>query len=45
MALAAVAGVGAMLAIARPAMSTAASNTATTLFPLDGANQLETHTR
>ena len=34
-----------MLTLAPPAISPAASNTATTLFPLDGPNQLETHTR
>ena len=37
------AGVGLMLALAPPAVSPAASNTATTLFPLDGPNQIETH--
>lgn len=36
--------VGGMLALLPGAVSSAASNTATTLFPLDGPNQLETHT-
>ncbi len=37
------AGVGLMLAFVPPAVCPAASNTATTLIPLDGPNQLETH--
>jgi hypothetical protein len=36
--------VGAMLTLLPTPISWAASNTATTLFPLDGPNQLETHT-
>jgi hypothetical protein len=36
--------VGGMLAFPPSPTSSAASNTATTLFPLDGPNQLETHT-
>jgi hypothetical protein len=36
--------VGAMLTLLPTPISSAASNTATTLFPLDGPNQLETHT-
>jgi hypothetical protein len=36
--------VGGMLAFLPSPTSSAASNTATTLFPLDGPNQLETHT-
>jgi hypothetical protein len=36
--------VGLMLTFLPSATSWAASNTATTLFPLDGPNQLETHT-
>ena len=39
----ALAGVGVMLALAPPAVSPAASNTATTLFPLPDGTQLETH--
>lgn len=35
--------VGSMLMVLPVPTSTAASNTATTLFPLDGPNQLETH--
>ena len=35
--------VGGMLTVLPSAMSSAASNSATTLFPLDGPNQLETH--
>ncbi|HTY33573.1 hypothetical protein [Mycobacterium sp.] len=35
--------VGAMLAVLPSPIAGAASNTATTLFPLDGPNQLETH--
>lgn len=38
------AAVGLMLTLLPSPISSAASNTATTLFPLDGANQLETHT-
>jgi hypothetical protein len=38
-----VAGVGLMLALASPAVSSAASNTKPTLFPVDEATQLETH--
>lgn len=37
------AGTGLMLALASPAVSAAASNTATTLLPVDEASQLETH--
>ena len=36
--------VGGMLVLLPSPISSAASNTATTLFPLDGPNQLETHT-
>jgi hypothetical protein len=36
--------VGAMLTLLPTPVCSAASNTATTLFPLDGPNQLETHT-
>lgn len=35
---------GAMLTLLPPPISSAANNTATTLFPLDGRNQLETYT-
>ena len=38
----AMAGVGLMLALAPPAISPAASNTATTLMPLNDGTQLET---
>jgi hypothetical protein len=38
-------GAGLMLAMAPPAVSPAASNTATTLFPLDDGTQLETFAR
>lgn len=37
------AGVGLMLQFAQPALCTAASNTATTLFPVNEGTQLETH--
>jgi hypothetical protein len=37
--------VGGMLTFLPGPIAAAASNTATTLFPLDGANQLETHTQ
>lgn len=40
----ALAGVGLALAFMPPAVCAAASNTATTLFPVDEATQLETHT-
>ncbi|MGH3541711.1 MAG: hypothetical protein ACRDTK_16610 [Mycobacterium sp.] len=40
----AVAAVGLALALAPPAISSAASNTATTLLPVDEGTQLETHT-
>ena len=36
----ALAGAGLMLPMAPPAVSSAASNNATNLFPLDGPNQL-----
>ncbi|MGH3635176.1 hypothetical protein [Mycobacterium sp.] len=39
----AVAGIGLMLALAPPAVAPAASNTNTTLFPVDEGTQLETH--
>jgi hypothetical protein len=39
-----IAAVVAVLAVAPCGVASAASNTATTLFPLDGPNQLETHT-
>jgi len=39
-----VAGVALMLAAGPPGSSSAASNTAVTLFPVDDATQLETHT-
>ena len=38
------AGVGLMLAFVPPGVCSAASNAATSLMPLDGPNQLETHT-
>ena len=38
----AIAGAGLMLVLTPPAVSPAASNNATNLFPLDGPNQLET---
>ncbi|ORV81605.1 hypothetical protein AWC11_26065 [Mycobacterium interjectum] len=41
--IAAFAVVGSTLTFAPAPVSLAATNTATTLFPLDGANQLETH--
>lgn len=42
--VAALAGAGVLLAVAPPAVSVAASDTATTLFPVnDSADQLETH--
>jgi hypothetical protein len=41
----ALAGVGLILALTPPAVSSAASNNATTTFPLDGPNQLETFAR
>jgi hypothetical protein len=42
--LAGLAVVGGMQTLMPASISSAASNTATTLFPLDGPNQLETHT-
>ena len=41
----AIAGAGLMLVLVPPAVSPAASNNATNLFPLDGPNQLETYAR
>jgi hypothetical protein len=41
----ALAGVGLISVLAPPAVSPAASNNATNLFPLDGPNQLETYAR
>ena len=41
----ALAGVGLMLVLTPPAVSSAASNTATTLMPLPDGTQLETHAR
>lgn len=43
--VAALAGAGLVLALAPPAVGRAASNTATTLFPLDDGTQLETFAR
>ncbi len=42
--VAGIAAVAATLAVVPVGVSRAATNTATTLFPLDGPNQLETHT-